>query len=235
MPLVGTLIGAGLVAWISWGFQDEIREKFVRPTCATPSGLLQVPNDELRADGESDPGFTADAAIDGYLGSLWVPPRKVDATNPHGAVFVDSTTRRTLTLKLPSSVDLRLVCVNNGLVNSETNYLNWGKARTVQVWAGNRRDHDPVVLAANPSTDMLDMQEVARDLGESSTVHLRVDDSYNGVTVETFDPDSCGVPDSEIVRRDVDGERVELRYVDGCLRAAVPEAGISEVALYYEP
>ncbi len=216
-------------------FQDQIGRYIseLHPTCVQPTGLIEIPPETMTATGpahEDDEGDKPPSEVlDSYLGSLWVPPLQKESWSRHRAVYSSKPEDRTLTLQLPEGVDVQLVCVNNGLAYSATAYRNFGRARTVRTWVG--ASDDPVVttLASQSSDEMQQLQEVGRDLGEVTELHIRVDDAYPGETVETFDPNACGQASEEIA---VGREVVQLRYERGCIAVASPYAGLSDVVLY---
>lgn len=234
--LVGIVAGvaaATTLAFCSYLFRDWLQSEFAVPSCETPTGLVQVSNQDIQARGPAMADqWAANNAVDGYPGSLWIPPLAA-SEGTHQARFRSEPDQRTLELRLEGDPDVELVCVNNGLANSATNFVNWGRVRTVEVWTPSGDDRQVTTLQAFPGEEMLTMQTVAKDLGTVDVIHLQVNDAYSGITVETFDPDLCG-QSSERVRMP-DGETAQLRFEQGCLRAAVPKAGISEVVVFAKP
>lgn len=226
---------SGCILWaaatyLSNQYSDTLDTYLTRlhPTCDAPGDLTQVPAEEISAQGG---GTGADAVIDGYFGSIWLPKTERDPATPHIPTFASDASNRSLTLVLATTEDIRLVCVNNGLGNSESNYQNWGRVRSVAVASGAQTEPArTTVLLSLPVAEMQRMQEAARDLGPIDNITIRAESAYGGMTIETFDPDHCG-QDSDRLRLE-DGETAQSRFVTGCIRAPVPRAGLSEVVLY---
>ena len=70
---------------------------------------------------------------------------------------------------------------------------------------------------------------LARHLDASNVVTIQINDAHAGETLESFDPNVCGQPSEEVA---VGDEVAQLRYERGCIVAAAPFAGLSEVVLY---
>jgi hypothetical protein len=128
---------------------------------------------------------------------------------------------------------VRLVCVVNGLAESRERYLMHGSVSSITAWGADPADSEQRTLQRLPAEQMQTLQDAAGDLGETSTVHLRVDAVAAGETVITYDPDDCyidpSVPSMDLL---ADGEKPQHLDPDGCIRAAAPYAGIAEVVVY---
>ncbi|GAA1928599.1 hypothetical protein GCM10009815_23730 [Nocardioides marmoribigeumensis] len=228
------LVTAGLIALFTFVSRDQLAELVTRryPTCDAPRGLTEVPRELVHPDGEalSSPDYSPTNATDGYLGSTWIPPLRPESFDAHQALYYNSVDRNTLTLRFDRSVDVALVCVNNGAAISGTIYQNWGKARTVSVWTRHDSDAQVTTLRVQPTEALQVPQQVARDLGQVQQLSITLLDSYAGLRVETYDPQSCGF---EADYTDLpDGEQAKSRYTDGCFRAPIPRAGLSEVTVF---
>jgi hypothetical protein len=226
---IGGIIAAVVILVASLLFQGRLSNLATRfnPTCEHPAGLVEV---RIQADDQADsPTFQVS---DGDFGTMWQPQLEPSpAKSPHQAFFEPDPDTRTLDVRVPDNSHVRLVCANNGLANDRTHYQLYGKVRTVEVWGDNSTKHERTTLGVEPTESMQQMQEVGRNLGSPHAVHLRLVDTYAGETVTTFDPDDCDTLSAER-KRQPDGETAELLYSRGCIRAAVPQAGISELVLF---
>ena len=229
---ISGVVAAGLLLGISYLAKDQLSSwttKFAA-SCEHPSGLVEVP---IIVDEASDSPLAA--ISDGDFGTTWTPrlePKTLKS--PHQAFFMEDPSLRTLNVRVPKGSDIKLVCANNGLANDRTHYQMFGKVRTVEVWANDDKHKTRSSLGVEPTESMQQLQEVARNLHGVDTLHLQLDDSFAGETVITYDPDDCDTDSAERLKQP-DGETAELLYPRGCIRAAVPRAGISELVLFTRP
>lgn len=231
---VGGLIAAAVLGGITFFLRNEIQDIVDAryPTCLKPTGLTQVSPDRIRPTGQSlDPAYDPSMATDGYLGSMWIPPLRPESKPAHQALYLTNEGANTLTLRLDEPVDVKLVCVNNGVANNAVAYANWGRVRTVLMWTSDNQEKTPTTLISLPTEELQQMQAVATDIGTTDTLNLQLVDSYTGLQVQTFDASSCNVPAEYAPARE-DGEVPKLRYERGCLRAPIPRAGLSEVVVF---
>lgn len=229
------IIATLLVAVLTYAFRGPIAEYVAQadPTCTEPTGLVQVPRESIEVKGPSDGAAYRDVNInDGYLGSLWVPPRRPESLRENRAVFFDDEGRSVLTVRLDEVTDVALVCVNNGIANNRDAYENWGRVRTVTTWVDKSSEGVTTTLASLPPDEMQTSQEIAADLDAIDHFNLRVRDAYGGSTIQGFDPNWCGGRSVTVPRPG--GESVQLRHPRGCLVAPAPRAGISELIVYEE-
>lgn len=247
-------------------FKDDIQRWLttVSPTCAEPGDLTPIELSPPAASGGTA-AFTSQAkeggnepgdAVDGYLGSWWVPVLDDPRVDPedrdtwHVARLTDDAKARTLTLKLPQQMEVRLVCVVSGLPESAVRYRMLGSVRDIAVW-GSGQAESASTLQRLGENQMSQFQEAGgASIGETRQVHLRIDSVYSGETVESFDPDDClpersedqPVTDEDFglfaddYRMDTlgDEETPQRRFEAGCLRAPVPVAGLAEVTIYVQ-
>lgn len=149
----GVVASAIVVLLASTLFADRIADAALsaNPTCASPEGLKPIPRSEFdEPTGTSEPDdeaatYAAREAIDGFGGTIWVP-RLAESKAAHPIPTFVSGEQSQLALPLKSPHDVRLVCVVNGLANAYINYENWGRVRTVKVWAGEQRNSQTLVL-----------------------------------------------------------------------------------------
>jgi hypothetical protein len=228
---LGGVLAVVLVAVFGLWQQDRIEVWLSQsfPDCGNTSGLQAV--DVASAIGpESE--HPADDAVDGYFGTIWIPPLKPDPDHNHRAVYLDDPAQRTIELHLADSADVRLVCVNNGLGHDPVAYSNYGKVRNIEVWTDRDSQHRRTTLPVLPDNEFQGMVDAATRLGDAKVVYLQLVDSYIGVTAETFDPDACNVEAEHA--KPLDGETPELRFDRGCINAPAPEAGLSEITVFTE-
>src|SRR4029077_8823432 len=161
-------------------------------------GLVAETGAVASAGPGGDPAHPAQDAVDGYLGSIWVPPlvsradrASDDDDAKHAPEFLQAKAGRTLTITLPKARNVKLVCVNNGLVNSEAVYEQWGKARTVETWSDSHQTPTKTTLVSMPDPQWQEFQKIAGGLDDSRRIFIRLVDALTGVTVEDFDPDHC--------------------------------------------
>lgn len=227
------VIAAGVTALLAFVFREPISAYVAEqnPTCDAPTGLVQVQSTDLSVVGQGDTvDHQPENAVDGYLGSLWVPPRRPESLQAHQALFFEDEAQNTIHVTLPEPTEIALICVNNGVANNREAYENWGRVRTVAVWRDRSTDADVTTLASLPPDAMQTAQQVAEDLGTTDHFTMQVKDAYAGSTIQGFDPDWCG-GESERVSRP-GGETVQLRDERGCLLAPSPRAGISELTIF---
>lgn len=234
-----------LVAAGSYLARDDIHDWIVArdPTCAEPGSLTPLDSTSLDADassGAQDPSSGAQPAdaVDGYAGSWWVPeladPRRdeEDKHTWHVAQLQTAPESRTLVLTLPRAQHVRLVCVINGLPESRVRYLMHGTVASRAVWGD---DTAPATRALErlPAERMQSWQDAGGDLGNTTTVNLRIDAVVAGETVLSPDPDDCYLVASGFQMEPLaDGERPQRPDPEGCLRAPAPYAGIAEVLIF---
>ncbi|WP_166804625.1 hypothetical protein [Cryobacterium sp. TmT3-12] len=141
--------------------------------CEDPRGLHLVSGvgaESSSALTESDPRVVehpAVLAIDGDLGTSWV--EGVDGLG----------TNETLTLSLPGTPDVQLVCVINGYAKSEALYLRNARVRqfTVQTDQGSQ----PSMLRQKPVADYAAYQSLALPKGSTSEIVLTIAIAVGGV------------------------------------------------------
>lgn len=249
--IAGLLVALVLALLAQVWLKDEIHRWLVSrdPTCAEPGDLVPVDGTQLRAAESAEDasiqiaegGATPEDAIDGYMGSWWVPdldsPRADgnDRHTWHVARLSTVPEARTLTLTLPEQMDVRLVCVVSGLPESDTRYRMHGSVRALSIW-GAFGDRSQSTLQRLGAQQMSYFQEAGGEsIGFTDEVHLRVDSVFSGQTVETFDPDDCLVAETAAEHRMAslaDEETPQRRFAPGCIRAPVPAAGLAEVMIY---
>ncbi len=249
--VVGGVV-SGIVVVIAlgwWAPQLSDRLQEVNPTCDQPRGLVPLTRGDYlegsaAAEGYAqDKTFGADKVLDGYPGSIWIP--SLPPANEREAqlgnkvpVFDSQNGNNILTLHLSKSNDIELVCVVNGLGTSYFRYQNWGRARTVSVWAEDEKQKETTVLKSLGADDFSNAQMAAKRIGVTKTVHIRLDDAYVGLIVETSDPDVCyeGQDVAKLVDNlaTIDGKKMgrEPQLDRGCFARATTKAGLADVFLY---
>lgn len=240
--LVSGVVGAVIVALFLALRADDITDRALaaNPTCASPAGLRPISGQEVTATGASFTGpdgfvYKAEKAVDGYGGTMWIPPLGADPNKHPIPVFDTANDSNVLTLRLSSAQPVELVCVVNGLGNTYANYQNWGRVRTVEIWTTDPTHPRTTVLQSLGADTFPNAQFLARRLGVSSELHIRLVDAYAGLTQEFYDPDVCfeGAAKGVLASMHVPPNLVgQPRYADGCIRAPAPYAGIADVYLY---
>jgi len=233
-----SVLSAVFVTAMIYLFANQIAAFAIRsnPTCDAPAGLKPLPAQEIisvKAAHEESPAgtdYSAQAAFDGWGGSLWVPQvEKGDERRRLPRFLHGADNAMEITLK-PGN-DIRLVCVVNGLANNFTNYQNWARVRTISIGTERIGAAQTSVLRSLGPDSFPNGQFAARDLGETTKLFVRPIDAYVGLTVETFDPDQC--LENATGEYATDRERgVQKRYESGCMKSATATAGISEIYLY---
>ncbi len=227
----GLLASLALVALLAWQ-SDRIARLTIasNPTCEVPTGLSPVPAKDIKsATGpQLAPLYNPGKAIDGFGGSIWIPPIKTDGVHPIPE-FVQG--QDTLTLTLDEPHDVQLVCVVNGLANSFTNYANWARVRTVAVSGDNKGSVQTSVLSSLGTDSFPNSQLAARALGTTRTVSIRLVNAFAGQTQESFDPDVCFKDGSKGVPK-LSGMSWQPRFEQGCIVDPSPNAGLADVFLY---
>jgi hypothetical protein len=197
---------------------------YANPTCSDTRGARRVPAGEvnLKAPTYADSDkqmYPPSFAMDGNPGSLWVPPM----TKGH---FSDAAGGPVLTIEFKDgkSHKLALVCVNNGLENSEVRYANWGRVKTVTTWM----DADPPSTTALPGAGTFRGPGLALAVSpaKGKALHIKLDDYYRGEYVESSDPYICKSPVA------LNEEKIPLLDPRGCVLKPTDIAGLSEVAVY---
>lgn len=229
--LGGLLASLSLVALLAWQ-SDRVAQLTIEsnPTCEVPTGLSPLPTTAIRsASGQqSAPLYGATKAIDGFGGSIWVPPFETDGKHPVPQ-FIRGEDTLTLTLDKPH--DIRLVCVVNGLANSFINYANWARVRTVTV-RGDGADSAQTSVLSSLGTDSFPNSQLAgKALGSTRTVSIQLVNAFAGQTEESFDPDVCFTDGSAAVKRPP-GMTRQPRFAQGCIVDPSPKAGLADVFLY---
>jgi hypothetical protein len=238
--LSGVVASAIVVVLASTLFADHIANAALaaNPTCASPERLKPIPRsdfDEPRGTaqgGGSPANYDARQAIDGYGGTIWVP-RLAESKAKHPLPSFVPGEQSQLVLPLRSSHDVRLVCVVNGLANAYVNYENWGRVRTLKVWA-DARSSQTFVLQSLGQDNFPNAQLAGKNLGRTTAVILEVVDAYAGLTEESFDPDVClkNFRDNPGTTPGRARESVQFAFEQGCLVPDTPMAGLAEVYLY---
>lgn len=259
---------AGVVATViialavdHYGDRWATQQDYLNPSCAHPKGLRAVPSSSLAASGSTkdDEKFNRPSkAVDGYAGSVWLPPTKPPAEETSHVLPVFDASTNTLSIKfLDGAHEVRLVCVNNGLGGEEKRFQNFGKVKSLKVWADNETSKAiTAALTSLPFERSGDLQDAGTDLGTAKIINLQVIDAYAGNTNIFHDPDVCESLVADDARREFDKgsressvtfEKYKLRYYDehykridnnqplyepGCIVGATPSAGLSEVVLY---
>lgn len=203
------------------------------PTCQTPRDLHPVPKHLVSAtDGgtQSAPNFLPAKAVDGFGGSIWLPRMRINHDQPMLPTFAKKEEGRSLQVLLPEPLDVRLICVNNGLANSEWNYANWGKVRTIRTsWD----DSETIsTLQSLPVERMGDEQEVARGIGVVDKFTIELIDAHAGIKIHTYNKTECG--GSPEWRKGANGmTRIQSAHTEGCIIEPTRRAGLSEISIYY--
>jgi hypothetical protein len=194
------------------------------PTCSDTRGARLVSADHLNLTAptyiDSDKQkYPPKFAMDRNPGSLWVPPMtKGQFSSVAGAPVL------TIEFKDGKSHELALVCVNNGLENSEVRYANWGRVKTVTTWMDE----------GAPSTTVLPGAGTFRGPGvalavspvKGKALHIQLVDYYRGEYVESSDPYICKSPLT------LNEQKIPLLDPRGCVLKPTDIAGLSEVAVY---
>jgi hypothetical protein len=201
-----------------------------RPTCDNPKGLVEVPAYQIDASGpsEDEEHFSAKVTLDGSVGNVWVPAALPPSRRPAGIskrIAVVDPDRSTLTLTLDSARDVQLVCAVNGLANGYSNYINWGRVRSLKSWTDSD-SASPVlsVLKSNDQGSFQEFQDVRVPRGEARRIMIQVVDLYQGQQITSVDPDVCGT-------RGRIGEGPQNDPI-GCNLNANPHGGIAELKVY---
>jgi hypothetical protein len=203
-----------------------------RPTCADPRGLVEVPPDQIKVEAASlnEENFPPSAVLDGRVANIWVPPLLPPPERPEWmsqrADFgVVDRSQSSMRLQLSRSVDVQLVCVVNGLANSYSNYVNWGRVRSVRAWTDSAPSKKQLsVLKSMDESSFQTFQDVRVPRGRADEVVLQVWDLYEGQQIVSVDPDVCGT-------REEVGEGRQNDPV-GCNLNATPLAGVAEIKVY---
>lgn len=202
-----------------------------RPTCADPRGLEEVPRSEMKLDAptEDTSQYPASVLTDGRVANIWVPPMLPPEERPEGVsqreefAMVDPRSKP-LVISFDSAQDVQLVCVVNGLANGYSNYVNWGRVRSVRAWTDTNESEQLSVLASLDQGSFQNFQDVRVPRGGASELMIKVADLYEGQQVTSVDPDVCGT-------REAVGEGRRNDPV-GCNLNAAPRAGIAEIKVY---
>ena len=202
-----------------------------RPTCADPRGLVEVPHDQITVEGKSDDESRNPArlVLDGRVANVWVPPTLPPANRPEWMsrakdFGVVDRSQSHLRMKFPVETDVQLVCVVNGLANNYSNYVNWGRVRSLQAWTDSDSSKQLSVLQSMDEGSFQTFQDVQVPRGEAREVILQVWDLYEGQQTVSVDPDVCGT------REEVGSGRQNDPV--GCNLNATPRAGLAEVKVY---
>lgn len=202
-----------------------------RPTCADPQGLVEIPRTEIRPEARSqnEDLYPAEALVDGRVANIWVPTILPPHQRPEGVsrkrnfAVVDSEAS-VVTLTLASRDNVQLVCVVNGLANGYSNYLNWGRVRSVHAWTDADSSTELSVLDSMDQGSFQNYQDVRVPRGDAKRIMIQVLDLYEGQQMVSVDPDVCGT-------RNIVGEGPQNDPV-GCNLNATPLAGLAEIKLY---
>ena len=175
-PLSGLLFGiftavatSLLLLLLTPLFKDALAE----PDCEDPRGLYLVSGvgaESSSALTESDPIVVehhAALAIDGDLGTSWVEGVEGLGKN------------ETLTLTLPGTPDVQLVCVINGYAKSEALFLR--NARVRQFTVQTDRGTQPSMLRQKPVADYAAYQILEIPEGRTSKIVLTIAIAVGGV------------------------------------------------------
>ena len=227
--LLTSLLTAFLLAL--WAPNIATYVSLFRPTCADPRGLVEVPHEDIAVAAASadDALYPASVVLDGRVANIWVPPPLPPAERPewmsHRKDFgVVDRSRSSLRLELTRRADVQLVCVVNGLANSYSNYVNWGRVRSVQVWTDADPSKQLSVLKSMDEGSFQNYQDVRIPRGLAEEVVIQVWDLYEGQQIVSVDPDVCGT-------REEVGEGRQNDPV-GCNLNATSLAGVAEIKVY---
>lgn len=171
--LLISLITAVATSFLLLALTPFFKSALAEPDCDDPRGLQLVSGigaESSSALTESDPiviEHHADLAIDGDLGTSWVEGVEGLGKN------------ETLTLTLPGTPDVQLVCVINGYAKSEALFLRNARVRqfTVQTDKGTQ----PSMLRQKPVADYAAYQSLGIPKGSTSKIVLTIAIAVGGV------------------------------------------------------